>query len=160
MKRIWSPWRMKYVENYEAKKDCFLCEALAQPDNEENLIIKRGKFAFVIMNLYPYTSGHIMVAPIEHQSSLEELEKDVRAEIMELVSRSIVVLKEIYKPHGFNVGMNIGEAAGAGEPDHVHMHIVPRWTGDTSFLSTLGETRVLPEALSETYRRIKAGFQD
>jgi ATP adenylyltransferase len=151
---------MKYVENYEAQKDCFLCQALARPDNEENLIIERGTSAFVIMNLYPYTSGHIMVAPFEHQSSLEELGEDSRAEIMELVSRSIVVLKKIYKPHGFNVGINIGEAAGAGEPDHVHMHIVPRWTGDTNFLSTLGETRVLPEALGKTYKRIKAGFRD
>ena len=113
----------------------------------------------MIVNLYPYTSGHIMVAPMEHQPSLENLDPDTRAEMMELVSESILVLKKIYNPQGFNIGANIGEVAGAGEPGHVHMHIVPRWAGDTSFLSTLGETRVLPEALGETYRRIKAGFQ-
>ena len=150
---------MKYVENHEKQEGCIFCNALARPDNEENLIIKRGEKAFVIANLYPYTSGHIMVAPMVHQPSLEFLKPDSRAEMMELVSQSIQVLKKIYKPQAFNVGANIGEAAGAGEPRHVHLHIVPRWTGDTNFMATLGETRVLPEALEETYRRIKAGFQ-
>ena len=159
MKRIWSPWRMKYVETHEEQEGCIFCNALALPDDEKNLIIKRGEMAFVIANLYPYTSGHIMVAPIVHQPSLEFLDPDIRAEMMELVSQSIEVLKKIYKPHAFNVGANIGEAAGAGEPGHVHLHIVPRWTGDTNFMATLGETRVLPEALEETYRRIRAGFQ-
>jgi len=159
MKRIWSPWRMEYIENHEKQEGCIFCNALARTDNEENLIIKRGKLAFVILNLYPYTSGHIMVAPMAHQPSLEFLDPDSRAEVMELVSQSIVVLKKIYKPQAFNVGANIGEAAGAGEPGHVHLHIVPRWAGDTNFMSTLSETRVLPEALEQTYKRIKAGFQ-
>ena len=159
MKRIWSPWRMKYIEGHEGQEGCIFCSALAQPDNEENLIIKRGTLAFVILNLYPYTSGHIMVAPVAHQPSLEFLDPDSRAEMMELVSRSMEVLKEIYHPQAFNVGANIGEAAGAGEPGHVHLHIVPRWTGDTNFMSTLGGTRVLPEALEDTYKRIKAGFE-
>ena len=159
MKRIWSPWRMKYIENHEDQEGCIFCNALAQPDNEENLIIKRGTLAFVILNLYPYTSGHIMVAPMAHQPSLEFLDPDSRAEMMELVAESIVVLKEIYRPQAFNVGANIGEAAGAGEPDHVHLHVVPRWTGDTNFMSTLGKTRVLPEALGKTYQRIKVGFE-
>ena len=159
MKRIWSPWRMKYIENHEAEAGCIFCNALALPDNAQNLIIKRGKLAFVILNLYPYTSGHIMVAPIAHQPSLEFLDPDSRAEMMELVSQCIVVLKAVYHPQGFNVGANIGETAGAGEPGHVHMHIVPRWAGDTNFMSALGETRVLPEALEETYKRIKAGFE-
>lgn len=159
MKRIWSPWRMKYVENHKKEEGCIFCNALARPNNEENLIIKRGKLAFVILNLYPYTSGHIMVAPMAHRPSLEFLDPDSRAEMVELVSQSIVVIKQIYRPHAFNVGANIGEAAGAGEPDHVHLHIVPRWTGDANFMSTLGETRVLPEALTDTYKRIKAGFE-
>lgn len=158
MKRIWSPWRMKYIESHEEQEGCIFCNALAQPDNEENLIIKRGTLAFVILNLYPYTSGHIMVAPMVHQPSLEFLDPGARAEMMELVSESILVLKEVYRPQAFNVGANIGEAAGAGEPGHVHLHIVPRWNGDTNFMSTLGETRVLPEALENTYKRIKAGF--
>lgn len=159
MKRIWSPWRMKYIEGHEGQTGCIFCDALARPDNAENLIIKRGVLAFVILNLYPYTSGHIMVAPVTHQPSLEYLDPDSRAEMMELVSQSLVTLKEIYRPQAFNVGANIGEAAGAGVPGHVHMHIVPRWTGDTNFMSTLGETRVLPEALEDTYKRIKAGFE-
>ena len=150
---------MEYIENHEKQEGCIFCNALAKPDNEQNLIIKRGKSAFVILNLYPYTSGHIMVAPMAHQPSLEFLEPDSRAEMMELVSQSIVVLKKVYNPEAFNVGANIGEAAGAGEPDHVHLHIVPRWAGDTNFMSAVGETRVLPEALEESYRRIKAGFQ-
>ena len=159
MKRIWSPWRMKYIENNEKQEGCIFCNALARVDNTENLIIKRGELAFVILNLYPYTSGHIMVAPMAHQPSLEFLDPDSRAEMMELVSQSIVVLKQVYNPQAFNVGANIGEAAGAGEPDHVHLHIVPRWEGDTNFMSTLAETRVLPKSLEETYNRIKAGFE-
>lgn len=159
MKRMWSPWRMKYIERQEAQEGCIFCNALAQPDSMENLIIERGMLAFVILNLYPYTSGHLMVAPRAHQPSLEFLDPDIRAEMMELVSHSIVVLKKIYHPQAFNVGANIGEAAGAGEPGHVHLHVVPRWAGDTNFMSTLGETRVLPEALEDTYRRIKAGFE-
>jgi len=150
---------MKYIESHEEQEGCIFCNALALPDNEENLIIKRGTLAFVILNLYPYSSGHIMVAPVAHQPSLEFLDPDSRAEMMELISESIDVLKETYRPQAFNVGANIGEAAGAGEPGHVHMHIVPRWTGDTNFMSTLGETRVLPEALEQTYRRIRAGFE-
>jgi len=150
---------MEYIENHEKQEGCIFCNALARPDDAENLIIKRGKLAFIILNLYPYTSGHIMVAPMAHQPSLEFLDPDSRAEMMELVSQSIVVLKKIYKPQAFNVGANIGEAAGAGEPGHVHLHIVPRWAGDTNFMSTLGETRVLPEALEQTYKRIKASFQ-
>jgi ATP adenylyltransferase len=150
---------MKYIENHAGHAGCIFCNALARPDNTENLIIKRGALAFVILNLYPYTSGHIMVAPMAHQPSFEFLDSGSRAEMMELVSQSIEVLKEIYHPQAFNVGANIGEAAGAGEPGHVHMHIVPRWAGDTNFMSALGETRVLPEALEITYKRIKAGFE-
>lgn len=150
---------MEYIENHEKQEGCIFCNALARLDDAESLIIKRGELAFVILNLYPYTSGHIMVAPVAHQPSLENLDPASRAEMMELVSESIVVLKKIYKSQAFNVGANIGEAAGAGEPGHVHLHIVPRWAGDTNFMSTLGETRVLPEALKETYQRIKAGFR-
>jgi ATP adenylyltransferase len=150
---------MKYIENHETQEGCIFCNALAHIDNAENLIIKRCELAFVILNLYPYTSGHIMVAPMAHQPSLEFLDPASRAEMMELVSESLEVLKAVYHPQAFNVGANIGEAAGAGEPGHVHMHIVPRWTGDSNFMSTLGETRVLPEALDRTYERIKAGFE-
>ena len=160
MKHLWSPWRMKYIEQNDSKKGCIFCTALEGEDGPQNLILARGEQAFLIVNLYPYTSGHIMVAPFAHQPSLEFLDPETRAEMMEWVSKAITVLKHVYKPEAFNVGANIGEPAGAGEPGHVHLHIVPRWTGDTNFMSTLSSTRVLPETLEDTYRRIKKGFQD
>ena len=158
MKQLWSPWRMKYIENNEKEEGCVFCNALAKSDSIDNLIVHRGQLAFVILNKYPYTSGHIMVAPFTHQASLEELDSVARAEIMELVSKCITVLKAIYKPQAFNIGANIGAAAGAGVLGHVHLHIVPRWTGDTNFMSTIGEVRVLPESLEETYQRFKTAW--
>ncbi len=136
------------------------CNALAKKeDNSKNLIIHRGQRAFVIVNLFPYTNGHLMVAPMDHQPSLQALDSETRAEIMELTSQAIENLQKIYRPHAFNVGANIGKAAGAGMPDHVHLHIVPRWTGDSNFMSILGETRVLPETIEETYNRIREGWE-
>jgi ATP adenylyltransferase len=158
MKRLWAAWRMKYIVNADKETGCIFCNALETPDGPENLIAKRGERAFVILNKYPYTSGHIMVAPNAHQPSLELLDAPIRAEMMELVSQSIVILQQVYNPQGFNVGVNIGVAAGAGVPGHVHIHIVPRWAGDTNFMSTVGEVRVLPETLEETYRRIREAF--
>jgi ATP adenylyltransferase len=160
MKRIFSPWRKTYIENAEKEEGCIFCNALRHQSNgDATLIIHRGERAFVIVNLYPYTSGHVMVAPIAHQASLELLDRDTRAEMMELVTRSIEGLKRAYNPQAFNVGANIGRAAGAGVPDHVHMHIVPRWNGDTNFMSTLGETRVLPESVEETLKRVKENWK-
>lgn len=132
--------------------------AAEKKDSIENLILHRGKRTFIILNLYPYTSGHIMVSPYKHVSSLEALDPKTRAEMMELVSKSLTILKTIYKPQAFNLGANIGEAAGAGIPDHFHMHIVPRWAGDTNFMSSVGGTRVLPEALEDTYKRVRDEF--
>jgi ATP adenylyltransferase len=158
MKHIWSPWRMKYIEKTEKEEGCVFCNALAKNDSDANLIAFRGQRAFVILNLYPYTSGHLMVIPFEHVATLEELDPAIRAEMMELTSLSMSVLRKAYKPQGFNMGANIGEAAGAGVPGHVHIHVVPRWGGDTNFMSTLGETRVLPESIEETYKRVREGF--
>ena len=158
MNYLWSPWRMTYIENHGSEEGCIFCNALAQTDGPENLIVFRGKKAFVILNRYPYTSGHVMVVPFEHQPSFEYLQAEARAEMMELTTRCIQVLREVYDPQGLNVGTNIGEPAGAGVADHVHIHIVPRWTGDTNFMSSLAGTRVLPEALEETYRRISQGW--
>lgn len=143
---------------HEPHAECIFCAALAQPDNEANLIVTRGERVFVMMNRYPYTSGHIMVVPNDHQPSLEMLDRETRVELVEVVSRGIEVLRTIYKPEGFNVGINIGAAAGAGVADHVHVHIVPRWAGDTNFMSALAGTRVLPEALEDTYRRLREGW--
>ncbi len=155
MKRLWAAWRMKYITNADNETGCVFCNALAKPDDGQNLVVRRAERAFIILNKYPYTSGHLMVAPLAHQASLELLEPAERAEMMELVSQCIVALRKIYNPHGFNVGVNIGAAAGAGVPGHVHIHIVPRWNGDTNFMSTVGEVRVLPESLEETYRRVR-----
>jgi ATP adenylyltransferase len=146
---------MKYVQNHRSDAACVFCEAAAQDDSEKNLIVYRGQQVFAILNRFPYTSGHLMVVPFEHQASLDALTAETRAEMMEVVNQAILVLRELYHPHGFNVGMNIGEPAGAGIAGHVHMHVVPRWTGDTNFMSTVSGTRVLPEALEETYPRVK-----
>ena len=160
MKHIWSPWRMKYIENHGKEKGCVFCKAAARADDPENLIVQRGKLAYVILNRYPYTSGHVMVVPFQHKPNLEQLDPATRAEMMELTSRATTVLRTIYNTQAFNVGLNIGEAAGAGVKEHVHIHVVPRWNGDTNFMSTLAETRVLPETLADTWVRIKAGFQN
>jgi ATP adenylyltransferase len=159
MKRLWSPWRKAYIEGQEKEDGCIFCNALAKADSPKNLIVHRGRRAFVIVNLYPYTSGHVMVAPVDHKPSLEFLDPETRAEMMELVSQAMVTLKKAYGPPAFNIGANIGEAAGAGVPDHVHLHIVPRWGGDTNFMSTVGETRVLPETIEETWKRIREGWR-
>ena len=126
MKQLWSPWRMQYIENHIKEEGCVFCNAQAKTDGVENLIVFRGERAYVILNRYPYTGGHLMVIPFEHKPNLEELDPATRAEMIELTSRCTTVLKNIYKPQGFNVGVNIGEAAGAGVAGHVHIHIVPR----------------------------------
>ena len=149
---------MTYIEKTEKESGCVFCNAQAKADNAENLIAFRGTNAYVILNRFPYTSGHLMVIPFEHKPNLEELDPATRAEMIELTSRCTTVLKNIYKPQGFNVGVNIGEAAGAGVAGHVHIHIVPRWKGDTNFMSSVGGTRVLPEALEVTYERVKEEF--
>jgi ATP adenylyltransferase len=146
---------MTYIQNNQHSAECVFCMALEQSDGPENLIVARGSRAFVILNRYPYTSGHLMVVPMQHRSSLEELDERTRAEIMELSNQAILTLQAVYHPQGFNLGMNIGEVAGAGIADHVHMHIVPRWGGDTNFMSSLADTRVLPESLPDTYQRVR-----
>lgn len=149
---------MTYIEN--SKEDgCIFCNLPNKEDGPENLIAYRGKLAYVILNRYPYTSGHLMVVPFMHKPNLEELDAATRAEMMELTSRCTSVLQKVYKTKSFNVGVNIGEAAGAGVKEHVHIHIVPRWVGDTNFMSSLAETRVLPESLETTWQRIRDGFQ-
>ena len=152
---LWSPWRMKYIQKTKQDQGCVFCEALKQPDGTGNLIIFRGEKTFTILNRYPYTSGHLMVVPFQHTAILSSLDPYDRADMIEMVNRAILVLKEVYGPQGFNVGMNIGESAGAGIADHIHIHIVPRWNGDTNFMSTVGGVRVLPEELEESYVRLK-----
>jgi ATP adenylyltransferase len=150
---------MSYIQTHNPDQHCVFCHALACEDGVENLIVHRGHYAYVILNRYPYTSGHLMVVPFEHQSNLEDLKAEARAEIIDLVSQCLHILKHNYHAQGFNVGANIGSAAGAGIPKHFHFHIVPRWEGDTNFMSAIGDTRVVPEALEVTYRRIREAWQ-
>ncbi|MBN2257827.1 MAG: HIT domain-containing protein, partial [Anaerolineaceae bacterium] len=155
---LWSPWRMKYVQGEVAPVDCVFCHELSQTNEAESLIIKRGEKAFVLLNRYPYTTGHMMVVPYAHIHSLELLDPETRVELFELASHALEVLNKVYKPDGYNLGANIGSAAGAGVAGHVHLHIVARWVGDTNYMATIGETRVLPEELSTTFQRLIAAW--
>jgi ATP adenylyltransferase len=159
METMWSPWRMKYITNYENPGKCVFCTAPEMEDGPENLIIHREKLAYVILNRFPYTSGHAMVVPFVHHPTLDALTPEIRMQMMELVNETIKVMRKVYKPQGFNVGINLGVAAGAGIAEHVHIHIVPRWNGDTNFMSTVGETRVLPEDLETTYKRLTQAWK-
>ena len=158
--RIWAPWRLEYVK--DAAKDnedeCIFCAKPAADDDEANLIVHRGERCFVILNLFPYTNGHLMVAPYEHVWALQDLDADTVAEIMALAQKAMRRLEEVYSPQGYNVGFNQGRIAGAGFENHIHMHVVPRWGGDTNFMPVLADVRVLPEALVESQRRLAARF--
>lgn len=156
MQTLWSPWRMRYMMENNKTNACIFCEALRQEDGPENLVVWRGEHAFVILNRYPYATGHVMVVPNQHVDTLEKLDAPTRAELMELLAEMMILLREEYRPEAFNLGANIGAAAGAGIADHMHLHVVPRWQGDTNFMTAIGETRVIPEDLSDTYRRIRA----
>ncbi len=150
---------MNYIKEGKPKDGgCVFCAALAQDDGPANLIVHRGENAFVILNRYPYTSGHLMVLPISHVQRLEQLDAATRTEMMELLTTANEILREIYQPEGFNLGANLGSAAGAGIEEHLHLHVVPRWVGDTNFMSTTGETRVLPEDLTETWQRVHSAW--
>ena len=155
MNHLWSPWRMKYIRRQKTPKGCVFCDAVQKEDGESNLIVARGKCAFVILNRYPYTSGHIMIVPLEHIGSFEKMDEETSAEVMRLIRQGITTLDKVYKPDGYNMGANLGASAGAGIANHVHFHLVPRWDGDTNFMTSIGETRVLPEDLSETFKQIK-----
>jgi ATP adenylyltransferase len=147
---------MKYIQKHDVENEgCVFCKLLAQQDSPDNLIVHRGEHVFVILNRYPYTSGHIMVVPNFHTDSFENLDEASLTELMQKTTTAMRIIRKLYQPQAFNLGANVGVAAGAGIADHVHMHIVPRWNGDTNFMTTLGQTRVLPEDLSETYLKMK-----
>jgi ATP adenylyltransferase len=157
MKYIWAPWRIEYIR--AAKPDgCILCDKPAEEKDAENYILYRGKYNFIMLNAYPYNPGHLLVAPYRHISSLEELTDVERNEHFKLVSRSITVLKKDLKPAGFNIGANLGMAAGAGIDDHYHSHVVPRWQGDSNYISVVGDVRVIPQALADTYKSLAGKF--
>jgi ATP adenylyltransferase len=158
--RIWAPWRLDYVKDAskDFEQECIFCVKPEQDDDEANLIVHRGELCFVILNLFPYTNGHLMVAPYEHLASLPELGERTVAEMMTLTQRAMTVLEGVYEPHGYNVGFNQGRVAGAGVEHHIHMHVVPRWGGDTNFMPVLADTRVMPQSLSDSYRALKGSF--
>lgn len=148
MNNIWAPWRIEYILA-DKSKGCFLCEAFAADDDRERLILHRSTQCAVVMNRYPYTGGHLMICPYRHIGDLSDLNPDESADLMLWTTRSVDALREVMNPQGFNIGINLGEAGGAGLRDHLHMHIVPRWVGDTNFVSVLGDIRVIPQALAE-----------
>lgn len=160
MDYLWSPWRMKYILNKEDEPHCVFCVAVEKQEDEAYLILFRGKKAFVMLNRYPYTSGHLMVLPYEHVPTYESLAPETRAEIMELINQATAVIRLVYHPHGLNIGANIGEAAGAGIAPHVHFHIVPRWQGDSNFMSVTSNTRVIPEDLHKSYQRLRQAWME
>jgi ATP adenylyltransferase len=161
MDYLWTPWRYAYVSNAsknEGKPDgCIFCE-LPKLADEEAKIVYRGKHCYIILNSFPYTSGHVMVVPFAHLDELQKLPEAAAQEMMALTQKMESVLRQIYSPDGINLGMNIGRAAGAGVVGHVHMHVLPRWVGDTNFMTAIGESRVLPEGLEETWRKVRGAI--
>jgi ATP adenylyltransferase len=160
VERIYTPWRSTYVTTADAATGCFLCEKPREDDDERNLIVYRAERVFAVLNLFPYNTGHVLVAPYGHEGDLTALERETAAELMQVTRTIVGALREEYRPDAFNLGMNLGRPAGAGVPDHLHMHIVPRWTGDTNFMPVLAETKVLPESLEQTYARVYARLHD
>ncbi len=158
MKRLWAPWRIEYILGPKPD-ECVFCIKDIEGEDEKRLILYRGDFSFVIMNKYPYNTGHIMVTPYRHLHSLEELNREEQREIMWLLSKSTAILKDVFTPQGINIGLNIGEVAGAGIEEHLHFHLVPRWRGDHSFMAIFGETMVIPEHLKNTYKKLKDAFE-
>ena len=163
MDRLWSPWRSEYIaagSSAESKAGgCVFCDIQRHPSQDEkNFILHRAEYNFVVLNLYPYIPGHLLIVPNQHVGELASAPRDKTNEMMDLTKRAQTALAEAYKPAGYNIGMNLGTAGGAGIVDHIHIHILPRWVGDSNFMSTVGETRVLPEDLSTTYKKLRGKF--
>jgi ATP adenylyltransferase len=158
--RIWAPWRLEYVKgaSKDAEEGCIFCVKPQEGEDAQNLIVHRGERAFVILNKFPYTNGHLMVAPYEHLARLQDLPAETLAEMMTLAQRAMDRLEGVYEPHGYNVGMNQGRVAGAGVEHHIHLHVVPRWGGDTNFMPVIADTRVMPQSLEDSYEALKGGF--
>jgi ATP adenylyltransferase len=158
--RIWAPWRLEYVKDAskDIESECIFCVKPGEEDDTANLIVHRGKRCFVILNKFPYTNGHLMVAPYEHVDGLQDLDDETVAEMMSLAQRGMAALESSYAPHGYNVGFNQGRVAGAGVEHHIHMHVVPRWGGDTNFMPVLGDTRVMNQTLEDSYETLRGAF--
>lgn len=159
MQVLWAPWRMAYIDGLKGE-GCIFCQKAEEEDDAKNFIIFRGNSAFVLLNAYPYNNGHLMIAPYRHLDSLDRLSPEELLEIMMLAQRAVIVLTEVLKADGFNIGINQGKSAGAGIEEHLHLHIVPRWGGDTNFMPVLGNTKVMPESLESTYTRLFPFFRE
>jgi ATP adenylyltransferase len=156
--RLWAPWRLAYVSGAEPTTGCVFCEALRGDDDRGRLVLHRGRTGFLILNAYPYASGHVLAVVNRHVGSVEEATPDELGEAMTLVQQATAALRRAYRPDGFNIGLNQGRAAGAGIEGHLHVHVVPRWNGDTNFMAVLGDVKVLPEALDATWERLRAAM--
>jgi ATP adenylyltransferase len=159
MKVIWAPWRMEYVGSDQASEGCIFCPADEPTQDEKRLILYRGEWSIVLMNRFPYSNGHLLIAPLRHISSFDSLSPDEKLDLLNMMERSMSVLKEVMNPGGFNIGMNLGKVAGAGVEDHMHFHIVPRWNGDTNYMTVLGEVRIIPEHIRATYEKLLPFFK-
>ena len=158
MKVLWAPWRMKYILSDQKAEGCIFCPGENRQDDGTRLILHVGNLTMVVMNMFPYNNGHLLVAPNRHVSGLEHLSEEEMLDLLKMVGRSIDILKTVMNPEGFNVGLNLGRVAGAGVEEHMHFHIVPRWGGDTNFMTVQGDVRVIPEHIRETYEKLKPHF--
>jgi len=159
MKRLWAPWRIEYITGEPEEPGCLFCNAFKDNDDKKRLIVHRGETAFAMLNKYPYIGGHLLIVPVRHASQLKSLKDPERAELFNMTIDAVDALKRAMKPHGFNVGVNIGRVAGAGIPGHIHVHVVPRWNGDNNFMAVLGETRMVNEHLDRTYEKLRAHWR-
>lgn len=160
MKVVWAPWRMEYVGSDQAREGCIFCPGDDRTQDEKKLILYRGEWSIVLMNRFPYSNGHLLIAPLRHISSFDSLSPDEKLDLVNMVERSVSVLKEVMDPAGFNIGMNLGRVAGAGVEDHMHFHIVPRWSGDTNYMTVFGEVRIIPEHIRATYEKLLPFFKE
>ncbi len=164
MDRLYTPWRYSYIKGESGEKSsaggaCVFCTLRESPgEDERNFVVHRARHNLIVLNIYPYISGHLMIVTYEHAADLDAVPKETTDELMDLSKRAVGLLREAYRPHGFNLGMNLGQAAGAGVADHLHLHVMPRWAGDANFMTTVGETRVIPEDLRMTYDRLRGRF--
>ncbi|PZS10136.1 MAG: HIT family hydrolase [Chloroflexi bacterium] len=158
MKHVWAPWRMPFIEKHEAEPGCIFCRAASDAEEEHYVVLRRSR-CLVMLNLYPYNSGHLMIAPYQHVGELQRLESETASDVWATAQLALDVLNIVMQPDGFNLGVNQGEAAGAGIADHVHLHVVPRWSGDTNFMPVLADAKVMPELLTATAVKLRSAFE-
>lgn len=153
--RLWAPWRMSFIRNVDQEDGCFLCRAALADNDRKHFVVRRGKTCFCLLNLYPYNNGHLLIAPLRHEAELEGLTEEERNEVLALAAEAKQALDRAVSPHGYNMGVNLGRPAGAGLEEHLHLHVVPRWSGDANFMTTIGSAKVIPQALEEMWALLR-----